>query len=229
MAHGGDLLALGEDLPSERNFELAFRGYKTDQVDKCVRLLEAESATIAAERDEAFAQAHALAAQVQQLQLELVEARQRPSGSTTVTTNASFRHLGERVGQILALAEDDRAAAARRTELEAEAARVQDYVDRLQGEADAALATAQQEARRVTDQAAAQAEQLKAEAEAYAAHHRAAVEHETVQRRAALEAELASARAQGEQVVAAMRAEAERILNAAKAEADHVVGNARAH
>ena len=110
MAHGGDLFALGADIPSERNFELAFRGYKPDQVDKCIRLLETENTSLAAERDEAYAHAQALAAQLQQLQLDLVEARQRPSGSTTVTTNVSFRHLGERVGQILALAEDQAAA-----------------------------------------------------------------------------------------------------------------------
>ncbi len=51
MAHGGDLFALGADLPSERNFELAFRGYKTDQVDKCIRLLETENSALSAERD----------------------------------------------------------------------------------------------------------------------------------------------------------------------------------
>src|SRR5437899_1977111 len=105
MAHGGDLFALGADLPTERNFELAFRGYKPDQVDKCIRLLETDNTTLAAERDDAYAQAQALAAQVQQLQLELVEARQRPSGSTTVPTNVSFRHLGDRVGQILGTAQ----------------------------------------------------------------------------------------------------------------------------
>ena len=65
MAHGGDLFALGADIPSERNFELAFRGYKPDQVDKCIRLLETENAALAAERDEAYAQAQALAAQLQ--------------------------------------------------------------------------------------------------------------------------------------------------------------------
>jgi len=60
MAHGGDLFALGADIPSERNFELAFRGYKPDQVDKCIRLLETENTGLAAERDVALTSRNAL-------------------------------------------------------------------------------------------------------------------------------------------------------------------------
>ena len=44
MAHGGDLFALGNGVPSEQNFEIAFRGYKQDQVDNFVRLLETDLA-----------------------------------------------------------------------------------------------------------------------------------------------------------------------------------------
>src|SRR5205807_4650986 len=107
MAHGGDLFALGDGVPSEQNFEIAFRGYKQDQVDNFVRLLETDLGTVSAERDEAYAQLQALTAQIHQLQLELVEARQRRgSGPTTVTTNVSFRHLGDRVTHILTLAEE---------------------------------------------------------------------------------------------------------------------------
>src|SRR5256886_10492715 len=107
MAHGGDLFALGDGVSSEPNFEIAFRGYDKTQVDKYLRVLEAENATLATERDEAYGQLQALAAQVQQLQVELVEARKRTSSSTTVvTTNVSFRHLGPRVEQLPAMAED---------------------------------------------------------------------------------------------------------------------------
>ena len=85
MAHGGDLFAIGDGVPSEQNFEIAFRGYKQDQVDNFVRLLETDLATVSAERDEAYAQLQALTTQVHQLQLELVESRQRITGPTTIT------------------------------------------------------------------------------------------------------------------------------------------------
>src|SRR2546423_444328 len=140
MAHGGDLFALGNGVPSEQNFEIAFRGYKQDQVDNFVRLLETDLTTVSAERDEAYAQLQALTAQVHQLQLEVVEARQRITGPTTITTNVSFRHLGDRVTQILTLAEE-----------QAEAIRAEAY-DSLaseRGEAERLL----EDARRQHDQA----------------------------------------------------------------------------
>ena len=70
MAHGEDMFAIGDGLPSEQNFETAFRGYKQDQVDNYLRLIETDLATISAERDDAYTQIQALTAQVHQLQLE---------------------------------------------------------------------------------------------------------------------------------------------------------------
>ena len=43
MAHGGDLFAIGDGVPSEQNFETAFRGYKQDQVDNFVRLINGDT------------------------------------------------------------------------------------------------------------------------------------------------------------------------------------------
>src|SRR5437763_2541028 len=209
MAHGGDLFALGDGVPSEQNFEIAFRGYKQDQVDNFVRLLETDLATVSAERDEAYAQLQALTTQVHQLQLELVESRQRITGPTTITTNVSFRHLGDRVTQILTLAEEqaeairaeaydsvstergeaerlledarrqhdqairdfeaalaarraeeDAAAAERRATVDTEIAHAQEYTGRLRAEAEAALASAQREAHRMTEAGTAQAEEV---------------------------------------------------------------------
>src|SRR5690348_15238304 len=103
MSHGGDLFALGEGVPSEPSFEIAFRGYQREQVDKYVSMLEAENDTLAAERENAYDQVQAMAAQVQQLRLEIDEVRRR--GNSRID-EVSFRHLGPRVEHILALAEE---------------------------------------------------------------------------------------------------------------------------
>src|SRR5262245_61232357 len=102
MSHGGDLFALGDGVASQPNFEVVLRGYRKEQVDKYVGILEAENEALAAERENAYDHAQAMAAQVQQLQLELVELRRR--GNTRIE-EVSFRHLGPRVEHILALAE----------------------------------------------------------------------------------------------------------------------------
>src|SRR5258705_13673885 len=102
MAHDGDLFALGDGVASEPTFELAFRGYNQRQVDEYFQAVEAENVALAAERDSAFDQIQGLAAQIQQLQHELTELRRR--GTTTVVpSQVSFRHLGPRVEQILAM------------------------------------------------------------------------------------------------------------------------------
>src|SRR5262245_56657648 len=104
MVHGGDLFGLGEGIASEPGFETAFHGYKREQVDKYVHQIEAEIAALAAERENAYDQVQALSAQVHQLSLEMAELRRR---SNTRIDEASFEHLGGRVGQILSLAEEE--------------------------------------------------------------------------------------------------------------------------
>ena len=71
MSQGGNLYKLSGGVPSEPNFDIALRGYKKDQVDSFIRNLETELAALAAERDHAYAQLHALAVQVNQMQTEL--------------------------------------------------------------------------------------------------------------------------------------------------------------
>src|SRR5687767_15858260 len=88
--------------PSEPTFELAFRGYEKRQVDRYVQQVEAELAALAAERDEIYGQVALLNQHVQHLQQELASTRRYvPTGE-----NLSYRHLGPKVEQILALAED---------------------------------------------------------------------------------------------------------------------------
>src|SRR5829696_2724188 len=104
MSHGGDLFALGEGVASEPSFDVAFKGYDKRQVDRYVTNVESDLATLAAERDQAFSQMQALAGQVQQLQVELTDVARR-----AVPSRVSFRHLGGRVEQILAMAEEQAA------------------------------------------------------------------------------------------------------------------------
>src|SRR5262245_18299226 len=102
MSHGGDLFALGENVASEPVFTINFRGSDKAQVDDYVTRVEGEVATLSAEREEALAQIQALAAQMQGLQMEIAELRRH----AVTGGHISFRHLGPRVEQILALAED---------------------------------------------------------------------------------------------------------------------------
>src|SRR5918997_3065956 len=102
MSHGGEIFDLGEDAVSEPNFESALRGYDKRQVDRYVARAEGEIATLATEREQAYAQIQSLAAQVEQLQAEVVNVRRQAANVDKI----SFRHLGPRVEQILALAEE---------------------------------------------------------------------------------------------------------------------------
>ncbi|NUT35341.1 MAG: hypothetical protein HOV79_19990, partial [Hamadaea sp.] len=102
MSQGGDLFALGEGVASQPSFDDALRGYKKNQVNDYVAQAEAEIATLAAEREQAYQQVQALAGQVQLLQDDLAETRRR----SQLPAKTSFKHLGPRVEQILALAEE---------------------------------------------------------------------------------------------------------------------------
>src|SRR6185312_15672121 len=131
MAHGAELDVLTNGIHTEPSFDNVMRGYHKRQVDRYVARVEAEILALATERDEAIAHIHLLTDQVHQLQADLAEAR-RVGASTAI----SFRHLGPRVEQILALAEEQ--ADAIRNEAE------QTVVDR-QGEADRVVAKAIEE------------------------------------------------------------------------------------
>ena len=133
MSPGGDLFALSGGVATEPSFEIAIRGYDRKQVNQYVTNVEAEVAALAAEREQAYAQIQALAAQVEQLELELNDLRHRVAS----TGPTSFRHLGPRVEQILALAEDQAEA------IKANA--IQEIADQ-RGEADRILESARMQA-----------------------------------------------------------------------------------
>ena len=67
MSQGVDLLAFGGNGPNEPNFETVLRGYDKRQVDKYLKQIDLEIAALAGERDEAYAQIHALNQHVQQI------------------------------------------------------------------------------------------------------------------------------------------------------------------
>src|SRR3954468_3219400 len=102
MSHGGEIFGLGGEAATEPSFETALRGYEKKQVERYVARAENESAARAAEREQAYSQIQAMAAQVERLQQEATQARRQGGLGTEV----SFRHLGPRVEQILALAEE---------------------------------------------------------------------------------------------------------------------------
>ena len=101
MSHSGDLLSLGGGVSTEASFEAVVWGYHKKQVDKYVAQVEAEIATLGAEREQALAQIQALAGQVEHLRAELAYLRPR----ITVPQRVSFRHLGPYVEQLLTVAE----------------------------------------------------------------------------------------------------------------------------
>src|SRR6185437_7630940 len=90
-------------------------------------------AALSGERDEAYAQVQALAAQVHEAQSQLLQLRRQ----TATDASISFRHLGPRVEQILALAEE-----------QAEAIRhgAVDHVERERAEAHRVLEEARERA-----------------------------------------------------------------------------------
>src|SRR5262249_60476466 len=105
--------------------DIAVSGDERREGGRYVAEVEAEVAAVTSERDEACAQVQALAGQVHEVQNQMAELRRQTATDATVT----FRHLGPRVEQILALAEEQaeaiRASAVDQAERErAEAHRV---------------------------------------------------------------------------------------------------------
>jgi chromosome segregation ATPase len=170
MSQGEELFARREDLTSRPSFVLALRGYDKRQVDQYVSRVDSEMSLLAAGRERATFQVQDLATQLEQVQAELTELRQRPPH----VDRASFRDLGPTVDQILALAEHQAktitdAAAQRAADHRAEAEKVlaeaRQRTDRLRADSEATHGRAQQEAKRINEQSAQRIEQARAEAE----------------------------------------------------------------
>ena len=102
MSSGPEVFPFSSGPSSEPTFEKAFNGYDKKQVDRYVQQVEAEIAALAAEREETYAQITMLNQHVVGLQAELDSARRFVASGDTL----SYRHLGPRVEQILALAEE---------------------------------------------------------------------------------------------------------------------------
>src|SRR3954452_9307588 len=175
MANGAELYTLTNGIATEPTFETAMRGYERKQVDRYVSQAEGEIVALAGERDEAFDQLRLLTEQVHQLQQELAVARS--ATAAPVPANVSFRHLGSRVEQILALAEDQAEAikADAAQGIAAQRAEVEQLLEKTRAEASAAtrdfeIALA---ARRAEEEAALAERRESVETELAAAEERA--------------------------------------------------------
>ena len=199
--------------PTEPTFELALRGYEKRQVDRYVQQVEAEVAALTAEREELYAQINVLNQHVQQMQQEVANARRL---MTTPGEGLTYRHLGARAEQILALAEE-------------QAAEIRDRVTRELAEKEAALARTRAELDARAKDAANNFEQL-------LASRRAEEEQAATKRREALAAEVETAKAYAARVrsdvdalyTAALQ-ESTRVGDATKAYADKVRDETEAH
>src|SRR5687768_11434280 len=107
------IFTLSAGSSNESTFDVALRGYDRRQVERFVAQVESQLVALATHRDEALAQVHGLATQVQQLSTEMAELRRR-----TVADRPSYSHLGARAEQILTLVEEEAAAIKKRAEIE---------------------------------------------------------------------------------------------------------------
>jgi cell division septum initiation protein DivIVA len=214
MSQGEKLFDRLEDMTSRPSFESALRGYDRRQVDQYVSQAATEISKLADDRELAFGQIQNLAVQLQRLQAELAELRQRPPQ----LDRASFRHLGPMVDQILALAEKQadaiiNAAAQRAAEHQAEAEKVlaetHELAATLRADGEAAQERAEQEAKRIDEQSAQQVEHARAEAEAMVEAARVQVQQEVEAARVQTQQELAQWKANLEREIAERRTAAE--------------------
>ncbi|WP_211590369.1 hypothetical protein [Microbispora sp. H11081] len=191
------------DLMSDDSFEVVMRGYSRRQVhDYMIR-----TRNQIRDLEERLART---IDQAEQSRLELADARRRMAESPQ-----NPDELGERLSQILKLAQEEANANKEASESEARrlretsAAEAERLVTSAREQADAIRAAAQDEAERRVAEATATAERLLAQAGANA------------------EETLGTARAEADETVRAARAEGERLLTAARMEAERVLTEAR--
>ncbi|MEU6427282.1 hypothetical protein ABZ860_15435 [Microbispora sp. NPDC046973] len=191
------------DLMSDDSFEVVMRGYSRRQVhDYMVR-----TRNQIRDLEERLART---IDQAEQSRLELAEARRRMAEAPQ-----NPDELGERLSQILKLAQEEAAANKEASEAEARrlretsAAEAERLVTSAREQADAIRAAAQEEAERRVADATATSERLLAQAGADA------------------EETLGTARAEAEETLRSARAEAERQLTVARMEAERLLVEAR--
>ncbi|GIH63922.1 hypothetical protein [Microbispora siamensis] len=202
------------DLMSDDSFEVVMRGYSRRQVhDYMVR-----TRNQIRDLEERLART---IDQAEQSRLELAEARRRMAESPQ-----NPDELGERLSQILKLAQEEAAANKEASEAEARmlretsAAEAERLVTSAREQADAIRAAAQEEAERRVADATATAERLLAQAGADA-------EETLGTARAEAEETLRSARAEGERQLTVARMEAERLLVEARGQAEAMLAAAQ--
>jgi cell division septum initiation protein DivIVA len=201
MVQATNTIGLAPPMATESTFSIVFRGYSKREVDQYTRLNEADLAAAQTERLELQARIKTLSDQLREANAELVELRRRPQLDSRVT----FRHLGLRVEQILAEAEEQ-AEAVRKTAIES--------VQQQKDLAEAELRDAEGMRARITR-----------EVEADLSLQRAEAEREVARTREALTMETDDARAYARRI----RTEADAILSEANEEARRVLAAAKAN
>src|SRR5262245_6627397 len=194
------------------SFEGAIFGYDKRQVDRYIQQVESEIAALAAERDEAYGQITLLNQHLAQAQQELLALRRY----ATPVDPSSYRHLGPKVEQILALAEEQAAELRQRAEHEL-------------SEREAAVAQARAEID-------AEARDATRDFEIALAARRAEEEKAAAKRRDELATEIESGKAYAaklrsdvDAVYAATQQEAARVGEATRVYADRVRSETEAH
>jgi cell division septum initiation protein DivIVA len=184
----------GPTVANEPSFDIAFRGYDRHAVDQYAHTMEAQLVALVAERQESQAQLRILGSQLHQVQAEVIELRRRP----TPDDNISYRHLGLRVEQMLALAEEQAHELTSRAIAEATAQR--------------------DDAARMLQDAHELRERAVSEFEAVRVERRTEIERELAERRDAAEAEISRTRSE----VRALQAEAAAALDQAQQESQRM-------
>lgn len=191
------------DLMSDDSFEVVMRGYSRRQVhDYMVR-----TRNQIRDLEERLARA---IDQAEQSRLELAEARRKLTESPQ-----NPDELGERLSQILKLAQEE--AAANKQASEAEAARLH---ENAVAEAERLVASAREQAEAIRGAAQEEAERRIADATATA-------ERLLAQAGADAEDTLGTARAEAEETRKSARAEADRLLSEARSHADAILSAAQ--
>jgi cell division septum initiation protein DivIVA len=184
----------GPTVANEPSFDIAFRGYDRRAVDQYAHTMEAQLVALVAERQESQAQLRILGSQLHQVQAEVIELRRRPTSDDSI----SYRHLGLRVEQMLALAEEQ--------------------AHELTSKAIAETTAQREDAAAMLRDAHELRERSVAEFESVRSERRAEMERELAGRREAAEAEIARMKAE----VRALQAEAASALEQAHQEAQRM-------
>jgi cell division septum initiation protein DivIVA len=209
----GSIDGLAEQLPTERDFTVAFRGYDRGEVDRYIEFLEGQHAALTSAHDAAREEINDLTRQLHRVHMRILERTTDPAPG-----EATFGHLGHRAAQMLSLAEE----AARElreqtaTQIEAEHRRARSEVERIIGDADrrrreaiaacqAHLDTRRRDQERELAELTARAEAAAAQARSAAATTKADADHYV----AARMDEAARIRKQAEDDAARIRARAD--------------------